>query len=181
MSGRGLTGSAISIGSGVDFSLALPASGSGHLLQLVYVLQAEAWVEGEVDFAYGNGKPRSHPGPQLLKVLVVQYVESVVPGESRAPCCAKLTGALTGRGWLIGSPAEASLSTGTITEDWSLTFMRGLRDTPSVSLTRGAQGHPFCATAQQCDILTFTQPLSAVLVGEVGSAVCLPFLSFNSL
>lgn len=83
--GRGLTGSPISIGPGVDFSLALPTSGSGHLLQLVYVLQAEAWVEGEVYFAHGNGEPRGHPGSQLLQVLVVQYVESVVPGESRAP------------------------------------------------------------------------------------------------
>ena len=62
----GLTGSAVSVGAGVDLSLVLPSLSASHLLQAVDVLQAEAWVEGEVYLAHRNGEPCSHPGPQLL-------------------------------------------------------------------------------------------------------------------
>lgn len=76
----GLTGSSVSVGAGIDLCLVLPSLRASHLLQAVDVFQAEAWVEGEVYLAHGNGEPRSHPGAQLLQVLVVQHVQSVVPG-----------------------------------------------------------------------------------------------------
>lgn len=44
----------------------------------------------------------------------------------------KVTEAPAARGWLISSPAGAALSTGAVCQP--LTFMRGLRDTPSVPL-----------------------------------------------
>lgn len=71
----------------------------------------------------------------------------------------KVTGAPAARGWLIKFPCR-----GCTEHRCSL---------PATHIHKGPQGHPLCATAEQCDILTFTHPLSADLASEVGSTVCL--------